>query len=267
MPALTIFYNENSSPPQDLTDEELQQWFVISRELYQCLKQAQEIQPDIGINFPPELLFAITNNSTLHELLKTWLGVDKYSWLQSRLSITPFPLDSNFEIQLNGNAVPGFSCAFKADSWTFSFPIGSSAWLNPSINAQQVIIAGNNTTSTACNIRNLALSDHAVHWQQEIVGWALQIVNDNIIGEYDNYLIVMYPRDHGHPHVHLVERGVYNALNHRKTLAKYRVDQFERMEGRPTWDTGIRAWIEGNRQSLLRSWAHCLKGGHPYKIT
>jgi hypothetical protein len=69
-----------------------------------------------------------------------------------------------------------------------------------------------------------------------------------------------YPKEHGHPHVHLVDPQSY------KTLAKFRIDKFARMEGPPRWDTAVRVWVDRNKDELMLSWQRCQRGEHPYRI-
>jgi hypothetical protein len=60
--------------------------------------------------------------------------------------------------------------------------------------------------------------------------------------------------------LHLLDQGSRNSL------AKYRIDVFERPEGPPTWDTEMKAWVTQYRDQLLRSWTRCQQGGFPFEL-
>lgn len=68
------------------------------------------------------------------------------------------------------------------------------------------------------------------------------------------------PSEHGTPHVHVVDGA------NRRTIAKYKIEPFELMEGKPKLYAEMRNWIAINKTPLLNSWDRCMHGGHPYTI-
>lgn len=79
----------------------------------------------------------------------------------------------------------------------------------------------------------------------------------------------MYPNDHVPPHIHLVDpttRIVVDGKNRKDPVAKYRIDQFERLAGKPKYDGKIKDWIEKHQDSLMRCWQTCQLGNHPFRI-
>ncbi len=153
-----------------------------------------------------------------------------------------------------------------AQSWVFSFPMPNSPWISFDIAATECRLEDQDIGEYACSIRQLASKDHAAHWLNDLADWGREVAADNILWEFADHVIEMYPLDHGYAHVHLVARGEYGAGGRAKTVAKYRIDRFERMEGPPRWDWDMREWIETHKDQLLLSWGRCQKGGHPYRI-
>jgi len=137
-----------------------------------------------------------------------------------------------------------------------------SNWFGPSVTAKEMYVNEQGVLlEFNCDIKHFSCIEHVKHWGQSLVDWGKQISQTSRVGDVAGYLILMYsaPLEHGLPHVHVVEGRT------QKTIAKYRVDQFERMEGRrPDLDSAMQIWIGEHKDLLLSSWARCMKGGHPY---
>lgn len=171
------------------------------------------------------------------------------------------------DVYLNNEKAVGLTFSYLVGSWSFSFPVTNSLWLSPSITATECRLEGDDIIERVCVIKHLANGAHATHWRQGLVDWGRELAEGNTIGNLASYPIQMYPLDHGYPHVHLIDSQLLTSAGRPKTLAKYRIDRFERMEGPPPWDNDMRAWIERHRYLLLDSWERCQRGGHPYRIT
>ncbi len=266
MQPLSLYYNEQSSPPPNLTHGESAEWRTWALTLYSCIREMHKLQPGAKVNFPKDSLHALCNARPLSVCMKEWLGEQQYYWFLIKLGISDPRNEEIIDIYLDGKKAVGLTYAHLAGSWTVSFPVNDSPWISPSIAAIEYSTSGGDVISKDCLIKNLAQVDHVNHWGKQLSDWGLEIAESNIIGKLGELLIVMYPLEHGHPHVHLVDNQLYDINNHRKTLAKYRVDCFERMEGRPQWDGQMREWIENNREKLIRGWKRGKQGGHPYII-
>lgn len=152
------------------------------------------------------------------------------------------------QVYFNGQQSAGFTFARIANSWAFSFPLEGSPWLSPIVFGTEYHQDGANIINEVCEIAHISKDQHVSHWQQNLCDWERNIAKNNVIGIVAEHCMEMYPLDHAYPHVHLVDSKLC------KTLAKYRIDKFERMEGPPRWDSEVRIWVEHNRDELLRSW-------------
>lgn len=268
MQPLIIFYNEHSSPPTTLPQGENIRWKSFALELFSCLRKTNQLQPKLNINFPNNSWHEIYEGKPLSVWIKEWLGKDKYEWLLLKMIKNTISENETNDIYYNDIRAVGLTCSFFTASWVFSFPEADSPWASPSINASEYYLNPDNEKIKirACTINNLAQDEHVEHWKNELEDWGLEIAESNIIAYLDALPIVMYPNDHGYPHIHLINPNQYDQNNHRKTLAKFRIDNNERIEGKPKWDTQIKEWINNNKELLLRSWNRCKKGGHPYRV-
>lgn len=149
--------------------------------------------------------------------------------------------------------------------WAVSLSLPNSPWLQHTVAAQRFVLndQGNLDGPTECVVGHLSSSYHVQHWQAEILDWGSTIAPSCELAVINGHPVVMFPGplEHGPPHVHLLESRV----SHR-TLAKYRIDQFERPKGPPVWDAEMKAWITEHRERLLQSWNRCQRGGHPYAL-
>ena len=261
MRPLTLYFNELSLPAGEPPEPMELRWKSNASVLFLGLRQVSRYQSKVAIAFLPQYWNAVYGAKTLSVWLSEWLGRDQYRWLLSRLR-HDYPTENEIsDVYFNSKKSVGMTRAHLARSWAFSFPIVNSPWVSPFISATEWYLDGDSVVGRACTVMHLANEAHATHWQYDLCDWGEVLANENIIGELEGYLIEMYPLDHGYLDVHLIDPQLLT------TIAKYRVDCFERLEGPPYWDKNMRSWITTHQDQLLRSWARCKRGGHPYRIT
>jgi hypothetical protein len=255
-----LYFNELSSPPANVTSDELHAWSDSTLSLIAGLRQVGVHKSEFTLAFPSGQWHAIYANRPFSSWLKERIKQDQYRWLLSKMRFGNQRADLLHQVYFNGQPTAGLTCARIADSWAFSFPLTGSPWLSPTVVVTEYRQEGENITDSNCEIAHIANLQHALHWRQCLIDWRKTVAENNLIGIVSEHHIEMYPIDHGYPHVHLV------APQLSKTIAKFRIDKFERMEGIPKWDAEMKIWIELNQDELLRSWKRCQCGGHPYKI-
>ena len=221
-------------------------------------------RPEFNIVFPNGQWHLLLAGKPLSYWMKEWLDRDYYRFVLSKIRNVEEWNDDLREVQYQGECASGLTFAWVYSSWAFSFPHKNSPWINPTVSAQEVRIDSNgNLVESECEIQHISCKHHVDHWSAALRDWGRNVANSCKIAVVSGYEIHMYPapREHGNPHVHIVQGA------EKRTIAKYRVDVYECMEGRlPHLDTLMREWIENNRESLLQSWARCRSGAHPYKI-
>ena len=266
MKPLVLYFNELSAPPPGMPSELEADWKSWTVMLFACLRQVSRHQPDVTMAFPSGHWHALCGTQPLSVWVREWLGRTEYQWLLSKLQ-NVCPMDSqDTDVYLNNQKAVGLTFSHLVGSWTFSFPVTNPLWLSPSITATECCLEGGDLIERECVIKHLANGAHATHWQQDLVDWGRELAEGSTIGNLASYPIQMYPYDHRPPHVHLIDPQLFTPAGRPKTLAKYRIDRFERMEGRPSWDNYMCSWIERHRDLLLGSWERCQRGGHPYRI-
>jgi len=261
MQPLILYFNELSAPPKDVALEELHDWSHLALSLLSGLKNIHKIRPECTFAFPLGYWHAIYAGKPLSVWLKKWLKEDRYRYLQIRIKNIEQQNDLLSQVYFGGQQTIGLSFAHTAKSWAFSFPKEGSPWLSHFVSAIEYFQDCSDITNKECEIAHLANEQHARQWHQALCDWERVTADNNKIGTVAGYPIVMYPLDHGHPHIHLIDPLSY------KILAKFRIDQFERMQGPPTWDTEVRIWINCNKEELMQSWTRCQRGDHPYLIS
>ncbi|NMG14474.1 hypothetical protein [Aromatoleum bremense] len=266
MKSLVLYFNELSAPPGGMPPELEADWKTWTLELFACLQQVSRHQPDVTMALPTGHWHELCGAKPLSAWVREWLGRTEYQRLLPRLR-NVCPMDSlDTDVYFNNQKAVGLSFSHLVGSWAFSFPVANSDWLSSSITASACRLEGEDIAEQACEIQHVANCAHATRWQQNLVDWGRGLTEGNTIGELANYPIQMYPLDHGYPHVHLVDPQRLTPTGRPKTLAKYRIDRFERMEGPPSWDNDMRSWIERHTKLLLSSWGRCQRGQHPYRI-
>ncbi len=266
MPPFALYFNEHSIPPAEIQTNTIENWKNWALEFYACLREAQKLQPDFILEFPVYSWHHICNGKPFSVWMKSWLGNQKYSWVLLKLRTINQPPNQSIDVYFNDIRSMGFTRSYLAKSWSISIPIFDSPWITTTIDAMLYHEAGDDIRNVGCQIKNLAYDNHVVHWEEQLAEWGHEVAYANVIGWIQGLEITMFPFDHGYPHIHIINPQLYDAKNHRKTLAKFRVDRFERMEGHPRWDTDLKGWIEIHRDQLLDNWKRCQIGLHPFKV-
>jgi len=216
-----------------------------------------------------ELSLAVTSADWHAQLLnlpfsvqmRRWLGADRYTQLLGILRHSEHTLAS-IEVAHSGTVSAGLTLALIANSWAISLVRAMSPWAGTTIRARRFELLDNgNAAEEDCDVRNIGTEAHGVYWTETIQGWGQAEAANNELALVAEHVVEMYPLDHGYPHVHLVSRNPPG-----RTVAKYRVDVFSRLEGLPDFDNAMRNWIEEHREALLQSWLRCQKGQHPYRL-
>lgn len=264
MRPLVIYFNELSSPcavPDNTVGAE---WRERAKTLFDCVREISRRQAQFDLAFVAGHWHCLVDAKPLSQWIKQWIGDRDYQWLLLRVKNVAASVQ-DCEVNVENQKAHGLTHAHLAGSWALSFPLANPLWLAAEVAAKEICLVADRLTERECAIRNLGTAEHIRHWGQELTDWGRVLAGNNVIATIAGYPLMMYPNDHGYPHVHLVDPS--NIIDGRKgTLAKYRIDPFERMEGHPRWDSEIRPWIERYRAELLRSWQRCVEGDHPDRI-
>jgi len=260
---LVLYFNEYSCPGRDPAPDAAGVWQSWALTLWEGLREVRRYQAQYWVSFPSEQWHAICHGKPLSAWLQLWLGRDRYRWLLALVRNHSNSPDLCREVYYDDQHALGMTLALLGETWVFSFPKSDSPWLEPRLSAREVVLDESNgmLREEDCEILHIACRQHAEYWREQLADVGRIVAEANEITQMQRNSIDMYPLDHGYPHVHLVER-----LWPRRTLAKFRIDRFARLEGRSEWDHAMERWIEAHREELLLSWARCQRGGHPYRV-
>lgn len=266
MKPLVLYFNELSAPPIAITHAQSMEWRQCAAVLFACLRKVARHQPQITIAFPSGCWHAVLGEKPLSAWLQEWLERSQYQWLLSKVrNIDSLPLEIT-DVYFGETKAIGLTMSFVAGAWSCSFPVSNSSWLSHSIDAIQYRLEGNDVVQSMCTVRHLSNDLHVAYWEDSLHEWGRILAENNTVGDHHGYLLQMYPLDHAPPHIHLIDPVILASDRRPRTLAKYRIDRFERMEGEAQWDNQVRSWIERNRDDLLLSWERCIRGKHPFRV-
>jgi hypothetical protein len=247
------------------------QWLVAVDNLGEAFDATVSLRSECRFFLPPLAWCTDCGGKSLGERLRLGMQKDRYLRVLQRVGhLTPEDVHLVREVCIQGAQSVGATCADLAagnwgHGWVMSLAHRESPWYVHTLVAHRSELndVGDLLGPTECTIANIAASEHVDHWRGLLLDWGRVVAESSFLDELDGHPIVMYsaPLEHGPPHVHLLE-----SRNTPRTLAKFRIDVFERPKGPPTWDSKMQKWVEAHRTELLRSWARCQAGGHPYQL-
>ncbi|RQO60566.1 hypothetical protein DBR47_09445 [Paucibacter sp. KBW04] len=264
---LLLHWNE-ISVPQNATPEDLEtnpRWPKLARSAMDEFFKAQKLRPDVRISFSRGFFHGIVAERPFLSWLELWLGKERAQKLKGRAvqpmqqGVPPFA-ELDCELSVLGRPGEGVTRAHLADTWAWSLALPETGAIDSMIRADRVSVEHDQVTEV--EVRNLASDPHAENWADEFSTWGQTVSANHVIAQVDGLLFIMYPLDHGHPHLHV------HAQDDSSLNAKYRVDKFEALTSRNPagLDAKMGAWIAEHRNALLKSWERCQAGKFPLKL-
>lgn len=275
MDSLFLYFNELSlflreiEPQAQEGQERAINWRQVFIDFEATLGEVFAIRGDCKIVFPEGYWDSDFNGEPLSLCFKRYLPKDCYRRLLSKIKRGDLAQNLR-EVSFQGHNGVGLALAdIAAESWNcgwaVSLPIPQSPWEESIVNAVRLVMddGGALVGPTNCEIGHLSRDSHVADWRQDLMDWGAAVAASSELDVLEGHPIVMYssPLEHPPPHVHLLE-----SRNCHTTLAKFRVDVFERVKGCPTWDAKMQRWVECHREGLLRSWDRCQRGLHPFAL-
>lgn len=266
----TIYWNELSLPV-DVVLEELHAggaWALRAKNVFDALNKVWEIQPRARVSVNKGQLHEHIFDRPILSWLEIWLGRDQVRRLkgtrliQSENEVVALLNEFECEVKLAETIGEGLTRAHIAKTWVWSLGNAITTSNNAIINAQEVKLDDNGEIKLRnVSIKNLADVSHYHHWQQDIAAWDQTESTSCIVGKVAGNDVLMYPFDHGYPHVHV------KVAAQPKSVFKYRIDFFAPLvSSEKALDAALKEWITANAISLNESWRRCQKGKHPLKI-
>lgn len=242
-------------------------WALRAQFAFDALLQVLHLQSKARVSIAKGHLHAELLNRTLLPWLELWLGRDKLRWFKSRI-VQPLDLDEPplhelfAEVTVDKKYGEGITRAHISRSWVWSLGFEVTKSHAATIPATELTLDESGEENRIdILVSNLATMEHAKHWEDTLSSWGIDGADNCIIGDVSGNQILMYPLDHGYPHIHVK----YSVAPERSI--KYRVDEFEALTTSPAdLDVLISPWVEKNLEILLESWRRCKKGLHPLKI-
>jgi hypothetical protein len=260
---LSIHWNELSFA-DGITPEELQSLACRDNALSSAnaLREIIKDRPHCRISFSRGLFSFNLGGKPFQTWLEYWLGKDLYRRLRAAaiqpcIENLPEIHDLDCELYCNGRAGDGITRAYISETWTWSIGIEGKA----SMQLIDAIKSSPDGPDADVSVQNIANINHARAWHDQIALWGHTASQNHQICVYRGYQIIMYPLDHGYPHIH-IKRDDMPELN-----AKYRVDAIEELTvNDSSLNSVILPWVANNQAALLESWRRCQSGKYPLKI-
>lgn len=261
MKPLAIYFNEKSLCGT-LTQPD---WSQGVEALFDVLNGFLAERPDGDIVFTHDSWNSTCGDRPLAAQFEKMKSGNRTRYQKFRLKVRRISRDAQLdqEVFWRDETAEGLTLAAVHDSWCFSIAAAHADWAMHQIQARcDVMDESGNLSSTACTVKNLANQAHLAAWKTLIQDWGLTVAASSVLDSLKGHDVVMYsfPREHNPPHVHVLHKGSG------ETLAKYRIEDGMREDGKPTLDAEMRVWLACYKDQLLRSWKRCERGGHPYQL-
>lgn len=267
MRLLILYWNELSF--QDGADPNVddEAWANRARAAFDAFHDACNYQPAVRISVAKGSFHAQHFGRSLLSWLEHWLGRDRLRRIKAR-AVQPLEVDEPqghqlaCEVHRDNQIGEGLTRAHLSDSWVWSLGNTAAGTDTPLIEAKKhVLDEEGDVIESQVQIANLADIEHARHWRERITVWGCEISDNCVVGDVAGNRIIMYPLDHGYPHVHV------ESPDFRNRTFKYRIDKFESLNDTPAQlDSVMRLWVHQHSHSLLQSWRRCSNGQHPLKV-
>ena len=262
MQPLVIYFNEKSllgNLPPSL-------WESGAFDIFHLLSELLKIRPDCEIAFLDGNWDSICGSTSLSSYFGRYKQRcrTKSQILLSKIRKKTSSKELLHEVKWSNEIAMGITYAHILQSWCFGFVATHSDWSHSHISlSYHAINEAGELIADQCRIKNWSDTDHVREWVPSLQDWGKAISTSTVVDMLKGYSIVMYPGPLEHPpaHVHVLHK------NSSDTLAKYRIEDGMRENGKPTLDAEMRQWLDTYREQLLASWQRCQRGGHPYQLT
>lgn len=242
-------------------------WREHALEAFAALQLALRQRPGSKVFFPSGAFkqHEYVAGKPLLSVLEDLLGRERVRKLKANI-VQPVqsqetPIESlDFELECAGRRGNGITLAHHVQSWAWSIGGELNSFSDKSIAAVKQFAAHAHSEEVLVN--NIAKREHAEDWQVQMASWGATAASGHVICELGDYQIIMYPLDHGFPHLHV------HRLDGAPLDAKYRVDNGEPLTKLPPPDLHalMNRFIARYRQELLTSWSRCQLGEYPLKL-
>lgn len=261
MKPLAIYFNEISLQGT-LTDTE---WSKSTETLFHVLNDFLQLRSDGQIIFVSDHWASSCGGIPLARQFEQLKHRHKtqYQRFISKVKKINKTLNLMQEITWQNQVADGLTLATLNGSWCFSIIDSHSNWFLEKIPAQRhEMDEAGGISSAACEVNHLASLAHLAAWKVSLQDWGATIAASCVLDSLKGHHVVMYsaPLEHNPPHVHVLHKGSGD------TLARYRIEDGAREDGKPTLDAEMRIWLTKYKDQLLRSWTRCQRGGHPYEL-
>ncbi len=270
MSKYTLYFNELSLHPSFLRNLG-NHWQAAALNFYETIFQIKNSSSDFSIGILPGLLETLIGEKPFRAQISSNLTKTQYLHLLAKfrpIGISEQALchEAIFvNLSATGLLLARLSGLNGHGCWATSFMLPETPWNQRSLEIEMFSLGdqGEISNCSAVAINHLASPAHVESWRRELLDWGKEVLSSCEIDMLNEHPIAMYsgPLEHGPPHVHLL-----SSRSDHKTIAKYRIDTFERQKGPPNWDTQMREWVLKYQAQLLISWCRCQEGGRPYAL-
>lgn len=264
---LLLHWNELCFP-ENITSNDLffdLKWKERAEDALKAAVEAFRVRPDCRISFTKGIFHSDVAGRPFQSWLETWLGKDRFRQLRSKAvqptsTLLPPVYEFDCELTLLGRSGEGITRAHISETWAWSFSCDEVGTEQATLQTQKTSIETNSVTQV--EVQNLAIETHVAHWRDRLDVYGHTVSHNNLISEIGRYQIIMYPLDHGYPHIHV------HVKDEPRVNVKYRVDVFEPLtSNRPDdLDQIMQTWVPEMQNQLLTSWDRCQRGAFPLKL-
>jgi hypothetical protein len=165
------------------------------------------------------------------------------------------------EVSFQGQAGRGITWAKKNGSAVFSFGF-PPLWDQDPLHATYAELTDTGEVmAVATDVANLSRLEHVQRNAELLHNYGGEVSPSSLVYEGNGFAVRMYFDDHDPPHFHVLLRRDTS-----DTQAKCRVDNFDLLAGElpAVLRRRVKEWARNRTVDLMRNWARCREGRHPY---
>lgn len=236
-----------------------------------ALKAARAIRRDLLISSEPPLTAVALGDGTesLATILNGNLYKDEWRFISSLIQSSPWEeypridIPHLEEVSFQGRLAVGMTRAQEENSLVFSFghsPDWNSDFIRAQIDTVDVL---DNASQTPVDVPNLSAPRNVAAHTARILSYGRRVSASSLVYEGDGFFVRMFFDDHEPPHFHILLRR-----DSSQTQAKCAISTLDILSGSlpSVLRKRIRDWAQNRREELMRNWARCRNGQHPFLV-
>jgi hypothetical protein len=264
-----IFLNELSYRSEHPTSAEGLRHIVLS--LINALRAARRIRRELNLCSEQPLVGVLLGDGThsFHSLLRGNAYKEEWQFLRNLAQSSPWDAHPDAynpgleqDVRFLGAPAHAMAWARRNGSPILSFGF-FPYWSRDEVEVEYTRVEADAVVTTTVVVPNLSGLASIARHRKLIASIGRDMSSSSLVCRGDGFVVRMWSEDHDPPHFHVLPRASTS-----RTLAKYRIDTLEVMEGKlgAALRNRVNDWARRNAVQLMENWHLCRNGDHPMRL-